>query len=380
LSASGAVDLLITRQQPATGLAKPPSDVRLADLRVVSTGQLPLSARSRAGRWLFGPLPRKLVGRDWSAARAVAREWADRGYDLVWFSHSPLYLGLRDVLPEPHVVDLDNLESSLQHHRRQSRPWQRSRTGSGLVADLARVPADLVDERRWRRLEQDIARTAAATVVCSELDRRRLAEPGVKVVANGYELPPSGAVEPRETDAGPVLLMVALLTYEPNRDAVAFFARQVLPLIRARIPEARLRVVGRYGAEGIQRLRGLTGVEFAGEVPDVGPELAAARVSVVPIRFGGGTRIKVLEAFAHGVPVVSTTVGCEGLDVIDGRHLLVADRPAELAVACCRLLTDEDVGKRISAEARALWEQRYRWTAATPAVAEILQAVTTEGT
>jgi glycosyltransferase involved in cell wall biosynthesis len=103
-------------------------------------------------------------------------------------------------------------------------------------------------------------------------------------------------------------------------------------------------------------------------------------VSVVPIRFGGGTRIKILEAFAHGVPVVSTTVGCEGLDVIDGRHLLVADRPAELAVACCRLLTDEDVRKRISAEARALWEQRYRWTAVTPAVAEVLREVTTEET
>jgi glycosyltransferase involved in cell wall biosynthesis len=380
LSASGAVDLLITRPQPTAGLPEPPLDVRLADLRVVATGRLPLPAGSRARRWLVGPLPRKLVGRDWSAARDVAREWADRGYDVVWFSHSPLYLGLRDVLPEPHVVDLDNLESSLLHHRGRSGRWPRSATVGGLAADLKRVPADLLDEIRWRRLERLIARTATVTVVCSELDRRRLGEPRVSVVPNGYELPTGRSGGPPGGDVGPVLLMVGLLTYEPNRDAVAFFARQVLPLIRARIPDARLRVVGRYGAEGIQRLRGLPGVEFAGEVPDVGPELAAARVSVVPIRFGGGTRIKILEAFAHGVPVVSTTVGCEGLDVIDGRHLLVADRPAELAVACCRLLTDEDVRKRISAEARALWEQRYRWTAVTPAVAEVLEEATTQGT
>jgi glycosyltransferase involved in cell wall biosynthesis len=172
--------------------------------------------------------------------------------------------------------------------------------------------------------------------------------------------------------------MVGLLTYEPNRDAAAFFARQVMPLIRAEVPGARFRVVGRYGAEGIRALRGLPAVEFAGEVPDVGPELAAAALSVVPIRFGGGTRIKILESFAHGVPVVSTTVGCEGLDVVDGRHLLVADRPAELAAACCRLLAGEELRERISAEAHTLWEQRYRWTTIAPAVARVVQAVTSE--
>ncbi len=89
--------------------------------------------------------------------------------------------------------------------------------------------------------------------------------------------------------------------------------------------------------------------------------------------------IKILEAFAHGVPVVSTTVGCEGLDVIHGRHLLVADRPAELAAACRDLLLREDLRRRISAEAGELWEGRYRWAALAPAVAEVLRVVDAGG-
>ena len=174
--------------------------------------------------------------------------------------------------------------------------------------------------------------------------------------------------------------MVALLTYEPNRDAVAFFARQVLPLIRARIPDARLRVVGRYGAEGIQHLRGLPGVEFAGEVPDVGPELAAARVSVVPIRLAAVPGSRSSRPSRMACRSSAPRSAARASTSVDGRHLLVADRPAELAAACCSLLTDEDARKRISAEARALWEQRYRWTAVTPAVTEVLQQVTTEET
>jgi len=170
-----------------------------------------------------------------------------------------------------------------------------------------------------------------------------------------------------------VLLFIGLLTYEPNRDAVAWFAREVLPLVRARRPEARFRVVGQHGSDVVDALHGISGVELAGEVPDVTPELAEAGVVVVPVRFGGGTRIKVLEAFAHGVPVVSTTVGCEGLDVEDGRHVLLADDPPSLAAACLRLLEDEERRTALSAQAGDLWQRRYRWTVIAPTVGEIVE-------
>ena len=382
LSERDSVDLLVVRENPPADPAGPPPEVLLGRLAVVRAGRVVLPAVSRTGRWLTSGLPRSLVGRDWSAVRAVAEGWSDEGYDLVWFAHSPLYLALRDVLPTPHVVDLDNLESALLRHRRRGRA-RPSPQASSAVRQLARAATDPVDERRWRRLERQISRTAAVTVVCSDLDRRRLGEPRVRVVPNGYELPSRtrGAGDGTAPRAGgPVLLFVGLLTYAPNRDAAAFFAHRVLPLVRGRHPEARFRVVGRHGPEAVRRLRGLPGVEIVGEVPDIEAELAAASVSVVPIRFGGGTRIKILEAFAHGLPVVSTTVGCEGLDVVDGRHLLIADRPRDLADACSELLEDAERRKSIGSEGRSLWERRYRWTAVAPAVQEVLRSAASRPT
>lgn len=102
-------------------------------------------------------------------------------------------------------------------------------------------------------------------------------------------------------------------------------------------------------------------------------QLAAADIAVVPIRFGGGTRIKILEAFAHGLPVVSTTVGCEGLDVIDGQHLLVADDPAAFAAACLRLSEDAELRTRLVTAAAELWKSRYRWTVLSPYIVSAVQ-------
>jgi glycosyltransferase involved in cell wall biosynthesis len=377
LTLHGTVDLLVVREQPPVDPPGPPPDVPLHRSAVVAAGQVVLPRARRTGRWLTSGWPRAMVGRDWTAARALAGEWSEHGYDLVWFAHSPLYLALGDVLPRPHVVDLDNLESSLLRHRRSTGSRLGPQASSG-PRQLARSAAARVDERRWRGLEQQIARTAEVTVVCSELDRRRVDQPRVRVMPNGYELPPgAGAGRGRqaapEVDRGSVLLFVGLLTYEPNRDAAAFFADQVLPLVRARIPGARFRVVGRYGPDAVRRLHGLPGVEMAGEVPDLEAELRAASVSVVPIRFGGGTRIKILEAFAHSVPVVTTTVGCEGLEVVDRRHLLIADRPQEFAAACCALLEQEDLRRSIGGQGHSLWESRYRWNAVAPAVEEVLR-------
>jgi glycosyltransferase involved in cell wall biosynthesis len=116
-------------------------------------------------------------------------------------------------------------------------------------------------------------------------------------------------------------------------------------------------------------------VTVVGEVPDVLPELAAADVAVVPVRFGGGTRIKILEAFAYGVPVVSTTVGCEGLDVVDGEHLLVADTPDSFAAACARILADAELRARLTENARARWAERHRWEVIAPAIAGVVARV-----
>jgi glycosyltransferase involved in cell wall biosynthesis len=241
------------------------------------------------------------------------------------------------------------------------------------VRTVAQVIGDTADIRRWRRIEQRIVRQSASVIVCSSLDGDRLGAANVRVVPNAYErlagVVPATARPDDAVRSAPVLLMVGLLTYEANRDAAAFFAREVLPLIRRRHPEAVFRVVGRYDVEAnVAAFRSLPGVSVAGEIPDITAELQGADVSVVPIRFGGGTRIKILEAFAHGIPVVATTVGAEGLEVESDRHLLLADGAEDLAQACLRVLDDTELRSRLASEAMALWEARYRSAALQEAV------------
>jgi glycosyltransferase involved in cell wall biosynthesis len=136
------------------------------------------------------------------------------------------------------------------------------------------------------------------------------------------------------------MLFLGTLSYLPNEDGLAWFIREVLPRARAIDPRMSLRVAGVGSPDGLSALLSADGVDFAGEVPDVAPEHAAAGMLVVPLRAGSGTRIKILEAFSYGTPVVSTTIGAAGLDVTDGQHLLFAESPDAFAQSCVQLAHD----------------------------------------
>jgi glycosyltransferase involved in cell wall biosynthesis len=209
-------------------------------------------------------------------------------------------------------------------------------------------------------------------VVCSELDRTRLGAPRTAVIPNGYAQPPRpiGRIDVGDP---PTVLLAGALTYPPNADAAIYFVEEILPKIHARIPRVRARIVGKHGG-GLDHLRSEL-VSITGGVPDIGAELARADVSVVPLRFGGGTRIKILESFAHRIPVVTTPVGCEGLDSIDGQHLMVADDPESFADACARLLTDVSLRARLTDAAYELYARRYRWEDITQTVVELVHRV-----
>ena len=155
------------------------------------------------------------------------------------------------------------------------------------------------------------------------------------------------------------ILFVGSLDYLPNSDAVALFARSILPLIRTQDDRMTFRIVGVGQSESIVAVRSLPGVNLIGAVPNLAPEYASAGMLVVPLRAGSGTRIKILEAFQHRTPVVSTTKGAEGLAVPNGEHLLIADTPEELAAACLRLSTDEDLCRRLSENAHAWVAQHH---------------------
>ena len=191
------------------------------------------------------------------------------------------------------------------------------------------------------------------------------------MIPNGYDLPDAAPAPP---SADPVLTMVGLVVYPPNLDAARLFATRVLPLIRHEVPAARFRIVGRNDGL-LDDLQQQEGIEITGEVADLDEAFRTTAAIVVPLRAGSGTRIKVLEAFARGKPVVSTTLGSEGLSARDGVELLNADTPAELADACIRVLREPELAASLAAAGHALWVDAYRWDGIRTQVADLATQV-----
>lgn len=220
--------------------------------------------------------------------------------------------------------------------------------------------------------EEEGARYAAAAgqylrafdcvTVCSATDADRLerdyADARFSIVPNGYEL-----IEPARPRApssdGPLrLLFVGALDYFPNADAVRYLCTEVHAALRSLSDrEVEIDIVGSGGAEMALGTRFSSGVVFHGHVPSVAPFYAATDVAIAPIRAGGGTRIKILEAFAHRVPVVSTSMGMEGLNVLDGEHLLVANGAEALARACLAVKAAPSLADAVTRTASALWSR-----------------------
>jgi len=171
------------------------------------------------------------------------------------------------------------------------------------------------------------------------------------------------------------LLFVGVIGYPPNADAVVYFCKSILPLIRRAVPEARLTVIGHAPPIEVQQLASSSEVVVTGFVNDPIPYYASASVCVVPLRAGGGTRLKILEAMALGRPVVTTSIGCEGLDVTDGEHLLIGNTGEDFARQVLRLLREPELRHRIIVAARSLVEKRYDWAIIADKLVQTYQAL-----
>jgi glycosyltransferase involved in cell wall biosynthesis len=181
------------------------------------------------------------------------------------------------------------------------------------------------------------------------------------VVPNGvddqfFQRSPLSEAEPMS------IVFTGAMRYQPNADAAVYFVRRVWPLIRDLVSPATFTIVGADPPEEVVRLGERSAVGVTGSVEDVRPWLRSASAVVVPLLSGGGTRLKILEAFASGRPVVSTSVGASGLDVVDDKHLLIADRPTDIAQSLVSLLRDRSKAQALTENAYQLMQANYRWS------------------
>ncbi len=228
---------------------------------------------------------------------------------------------------------------------------------------------------QWRKLtgyERHVCRTADRVVAVSDVDAEALRQlaPGleVTVIPNGVDLAFNrpGAVPAAEGMGPHTLVFTGKMDYRPNVDAVIWFVTAVLPDILAQIPNARFYIVGQQPHVRVQALAEHPAVTVTGRVPDVRPYLAGASVYVVPLRIGGGTRLKVLEAMAMGQALVSTHLGCDGFDFEDGGQVCFADDPAAFAGVTVALLRDRARAADLGRSARAYVEAHFGWDAIVP--------------
>jgi len=212
--------------------------------------------------------------------------------------------------------------------------------------------------RSWRSFDH--------LVTASAIDRDKILShvPGkeVSVVPNGVDIDYFFPVE--EKSAGKNLAFVGSLGYAPNSDAVRFFCREIFPLVRARHPDATFTVVGADAPDGLSDEIPADGsARLAGYVHDIRPLVGRSAAFVVPLRIGGGTRLKILEAMAMGVPVVSTSVGCEGIEALPGRDVILEDDPRQFAQAVCALLENDEKRRAVAAHGLRLVRKVYSWEA-----------------
>jgi glycosyltransferase involved in cell wall biosynthesis len=231
-----------------------------------------------------------------------------------------------------------------------------------------------IEYAKMRRFEPQQTRRFHHVIAVSEADRQAMSsmvDPShISVVPTGVDLS-KYRYDPAARPEGPIVIFTGSMDWEPNIDGVEFFCKEVWPLVLAKIPQAHFRIVGRDPHPRVKKLASES-VEVTGTVPSIVDHLREAVVFVVPLRIGGGTRIKIYEGMAMGKATVSTTIGAEGLDVEHGRDILLEDTPASFADAIVTLLQDENMRQRYEAAAAAT-ARKYDWSVIAQYFVAVLQ-------
>lgn len=267
-------------------------------------------------------------------------------FDLIWAERRDLFL-LMQGRPKNVVLDLDDIE-----HRKLLKELQLR---NGIVSKLKGLPR-LAGVFAWEIL---MPRFARAVLVCADEDKAYLEKFGLR---NVVTVPNGTSLHAADRSALPAearnAVFLGNMAYPPNADAVAFFARDVIPLIRQRYPDFHLNVVGNPPTD-ISAYA--DGVKFLGFADDLVGELSKYRVMVAPVRYGGGTKLKVIDGMASGAALVTTSVGAQGLSIEHGKHALIADNAADFAASVISLLDDTAMARSLSEQAAGFAAERYSW-------------------
>lgn len=302
-----------------------------------------------AGSWLSG-LPVDLWKWRHDEVRDRARTILTRGIDVCVADFLVSAPNLPRS-PAPTILFEHNVEHMIWQRlaRIESRPWRRA-----LLE---------VEWRKMRHAERVFCNDADLTIAVSEDDRTRLQAlaPGARCVAIPTGVDTSYFSPSNVTETPDHLVFTGSMDWFPNEDAILHFVESILPRIRLQIPHVTLTVVGRNPSARLVAAARRAGAVVTGTVSDVRPFIAEAAVYIVPLRAGGGTRLKIFEALSMGKAVVSTTVGAEGLAVRDGHNIAIADEPDAFAARVIELLRNPDARLALGRAGRHLVETRYSW-------------------
>jgi glycosyltransferase involved in cell wall biosynthesis len=310
----------------------------------------------------------------WRAPYAVSRfadpkvhqllkEWIpQRRFDVAVCDFLHCTLNFPRHLATPTALFQHNVESVL---------WKRKAEVEPAWVDRAVFKLELA---KMLRFEPEQVRRFHHVIAVSENDREAMSgmvDPShISVIPTGVDLS-KYPYDPTLRPQSPLVVFTGSMDWQPNIDGVEFFCSEIWPLVLRKVPQARFRIVGRDPHARVHKLAS-DSVEVTGSVPSIVGHLRDAAAIVVPLRIGGGTRIKIYEGMAMGKATVSTTVGAEGLDVEHGRDILLEDSPSDFAEAIVTLLQHEDVRRRFEAGAVAT-ARKYDWSVITPRFVDVLQ-------